>query len=341
MNEIKDLVLKSTVIPGVMGFNYDQLNDQLDILLDDYRNLVVTDDTLQGCKNAKKELVSLRTRLEEFRKEKKSEAEKPVKLFDSQCKELSKKIILVEDTLGKSLDVYAEADRQKKRKYALDCIESVAIHNELRPEYKRRFTVKQTFTNVTTTLKSIREDIEQQAVYLKKVQDEYDKNISLIKETVSSENERIMIKLCEDDFISEFSDGKDIREVLRKIKRQAENILLQEQEMERRRIEEEKKCKEEEYLNHLAAAETAELDEGKIDISEKTFSKSSCSIPQNDTAYPNENSSYAGYGKALQERPASQFEVVLKVSATCHEFKRLKEFLDQNFFYEVISQKKV
>lgn len=53
MNEIKDLVLKSTVIPAVMGFNYDQLNDQLDILLDDYRNLVVTDDTLQGCKNAK------------------------------------------------------------------------------------------------------------------------------------------------------------------------------------------------------------------------------------------------------------------------------------------------
>ena len=58
MNEIKDLVLKSTVIPAVMGFNYDQLNDQLDILLDDYRNLVVTDDTLQGCKNGKKELVS-------------------------------------------------------------------------------------------------------------------------------------------------------------------------------------------------------------------------------------------------------------------------------------------
>lgn len=340
MNEIKDLVLKSTVIPAVMGFNYDQLNDQLDILLDDYRNLVVTDDTLQGCKNAKKELVSLRTRLEEFRKEKKSEAEKPVKLFDSQCKELSKKIILVEDTLGKSLDVYAEADRQKKRKYALDCIESAAIHNELRPEYKKRFTVKQTFTNVTTTLKSIREDIEQQAVYLKKVQDEYDKNISLIKETVSSENERIMIKLCEDDFISEFSDGKDIREVLRKIKRQAENILLQEQEMERRRIEEEKKCKEEEYLNHLAAAETAELDEGKIDIPEKTFSKSSCSIPHDDAAYPDENSFYADYGIS-RERSASQFEVVLKVTATCNEFKRLKEFLNQNFFYEVVSQKKV
>ena len=158
-------------------------------------------------------------------------------MFDSQCKELSKKIILVEDTLGKSLDVYAEADRQKKRKYALDCIESAAIHNELRPEYKKRFTIKQTFTNVTTTLKSIREDIEQQAVYLKKVRMSMTKIFRLLRRQFPSENERIMIKLCEDDFISEFSDGKDIREVLRKIKRQAENILLQEQEMERRRIE--------------------------------------------------------------------------------------------------------
>ena len=110
--------------------------------------------------------------------------------------------------------------------------------------------------------------------------------------------------------------------------------------MERRRIEEEKKCKEEEYLNHLAAAETAELDEGKIDIPEKTFSKSSCSIPHDDAAYPDENSFYADYGIS-RERPASQFEVVLKVTATCNEFKRLKEFLNQNFFYEVVSQKKV
>ena len=124
--------------------------------------------------------------------------------------------------------------------------------------------------------------------------------------------------------------------MLRKIKRQAENILLQEQEMERRRIEEEKRRKEEECLKHLAAAETAELDGEKIDIPEKTFPESSYSIPHDDTSYP-----YAGYGKELQERPASQFEVVLKVTATCHEFKRLKEFLNQNFFYEVVSQKKV
>lgn len=54
MNEIKDLVLRSTVTPAVMGFNYDQLNDQLDILLDDYRNLIVTDDTLRDVKTRRK-----------------------------------------------------------------------------------------------------------------------------------------------------------------------------------------------------------------------------------------------------------------------------------------------
>ena len=53
------------------------------------------------------------------------------------------------------------------------------------------FVSKKEFTNVNTTLKSIREDVQAQAEALRQKQDEHDRNIALIQETVETENARI------------------------------------------------------------------------------------------------------------------------------------------------------
>ena len=60
------LTLKSEIQPAVMTFNFQEIQTILDARLDLYRNLVVTEDSLQGSKNAKKELVSFRNRLMEL-----------------------------------------------------------------------------------------------------------------------------------------------------------------------------------------------------------------------------------------------------------------------------------
>ena len=226
------LTLKSDIQPAVLAFNSQEIQAILDARLDEYRSLVVTEDTLPGCKNAKKELASFRNRLDEFRKEQKTEAQKPINEFDRQIRELIRKVEEVEKPLDASLDVYAEKERQKKRDFAESKFKEAAEQAGLRPEYCALFVNKKEFTNVNTTLKSIREDVQAQAEALKRKQDEHDRNISLIRETVETENTRIQVKLSPEEFLEEFERTDDVLEVIRKIKKRAEDIFQQEKRLE-------------------------------------------------------------------------------------------------------------
>lgn len=104
------------------------------------------------------------------------------------------------------------------------------------------FVNKKEFTNVNTTLKSIRKDV--QAESLKQKQNEHDRNISLIRETVETENARIQVKLNPEEFLEEFERTDDVLEVIRKIKKRAEDIFQQEKRLEEERLERERKEKE-------------------------------------------------------------------------------------------------
>ena len=238
------LTLKSEIQPAVMTFNFQEIQTILDARLDLYRNLVVTEDSLQGSKNAKKELVSFRNGLDEFRKEKKAEALKPINEFDNQIHALIEKVEEVEKPLDASLDVYAEKERQRKRDLAEQCFAEETKKLGLRPEYASQFELKKGYTNVTTSLKSIREDVKAQAEALKLRQDAHDQNISLVKETVEAENGRLKVKLDPAEFLDEFERTDDVLGTIRKIKKRAENIFQQEKKLEEERLERERREKE-------------------------------------------------------------------------------------------------
>lgn len=238
---MENLTLKSDIQPAVMAFNFQEIQTILDARLDLYRNLVVTEDSLQGSKNAKKELVSFRNRLDEFRKEKKAEALKPINEFDNQIHELIKKVEDVEKPLDASLDVYAEKERLRKRDLAEQCFAEETERLGLRPEYASQFELKKGYTNVSTSLKSIREDVKAQAEALKLRQDAHDQNISLVKETVETENGRLKVKLDPAEFLEEFERTDDVLGTIRKIKKRAENIFQQEKKLEEERLERERR----------------------------------------------------------------------------------------------------
>lgn len=238
------LTLKSDIQPAVMAFNFQEIQTILDARLDLYRNLVVTEDSLQGSKNAKKELVSFRNRLDEFRKEKKAEALKPINEFDNQIRALIEKVEEVEKPLDASLDVYAEKERQRKRDLAEQCFAEETKKLGLRPEYASKFELKKGYTNVSTSLKSIREDVKAQAEALKLRQNAHDQNNSLVKETVEAENGRLKVKLDPTEFLEEFERTDDVLGTIRKIKKRAENIFQQEKKLEEERLERERREKE-------------------------------------------------------------------------------------------------
>lgn len=76
---MNELSIVSNIKPAELYFNLDELKEELDKRLGEYKNLIVTDDSLKGAKHAKQELASLRVGLETFRKNNKKEAEKPIK----------------------------------------------------------------------------------------------------------------------------------------------------------------------------------------------------------------------------------------------------------------------
>lgn len=241
---MEELTLKSNIQPAVLAFNSKEIQAILDTRLQEYRNLVVTEDSLPGCRNAKKELASFRNRLDEFRKEQKSEAEKPIKQFDKQIRDLISQVESVEKPLNEALDVYTEKERQKRREFAQKKFDEAAEAAGLRPEYAAKFILKKEFTNVTATLKSIREDVQAQADALKRQQDEHDKNAAIIRETIEMENERIQVKLDPAEFLEDFERGTEAVDVIRRIKRRAGSIFQQEKKMEEERIEKERLEKE-------------------------------------------------------------------------------------------------
>lgn len=368
-----ELTIESSVKPCVLDFNYIELKKVLEQRLKDYEHLIVTDDSLDGCKNAKKELVSFRTGLENFRKEKKSEAEKPIKEFDRHVKELEDMVVKVEKPLDKSLDVYAELVRQKKKAFAEKHIAAAEETYGLRRKFADRLVLKKEFLNVSVTQKSVRADIIAQAETLKREQDEYDKNIAVIRETVESENAKILVKLAADDFVSEFEDGADVLDVLRKIKKQADNIFAQEKKMETERLEKERQ--EEERLAR------EKLEEERLAAAEKNVASTEEDIlaqPQCQTGYsygmPADTGCYmdlsgfddedsippampkADADEATQEqnipcpsetasdRKTSEksFEVIFRVKGKFSTLKQLNDFIkDHGIVYETLSQKQI
>ena len=238
------LVLRSSIRPAEMHFNGPEIRKMLDAKLNEYRSLVVTEDTQAGCKNAKRELASFRVELDKFRKSQKKEAMEPIDAFENEVKDLIEMVEKVEKPLNDALDVFDEKERQKKKAFAEKKIAEASEAHGLRHEYASRMVVKKDFMNLTKTLKAIKEDMESQAEALERQQAEHDRNVELIRETVEAENARISVKLDPSEFLDDFNRTDDVLETIRRIKKRAENIYQQEKKLEEERLERERKEKE-------------------------------------------------------------------------------------------------
>jgi uncharacterized protein DUF1351 len=66
-NNLKLVV--SRKIGPIVEFNLEELERKLELIAEEYRGLVVTEDTLPSCKKSQKELASLRIGIDDERKE--------------------------------------------------------------------------------------------------------------------------------------------------------------------------------------------------------------------------------------------------------------------------------
>lgn len=336
------ITLTGDVIPAVIQYDFDAVSKQLDMKMQEYSSLVVTDDTLAGCKNAKKELASLRNRLEELRKEKKRELEKPVKEFDTKCKKLQDQIAKVETPLSNALAVYDEKERQKKRDFAQKQIDTAVENYGLRPEYAAKMVIKNEFLNVTTTQKSVKADVIAQAEALQKEQSNHDASIDMIRQVVEKENERISVKLDVEDYVSQFESGTDVLILVNLIHKQSENIFQQEQRIkeERKRQEEAKKKEAEEASVREAAMEEAGIQ------AENEHADNAFAIPEELEAelglYDEDPAATEASIPVPEKHDEARFAVMFQVTGSFSALKELNNYLrEKGIDFKVIEQKKI
>jgi hypothetical protein len=198
-----EIVLKENkLVAPILDINFEEVSNALDKLLENYKNIAVTEDTLKAAKEDKRMLASLRTNIESFRKDKKRIFEEPIKRLDANCKELTAKVIEVEKPLQAAIDEYDNKVREEKRLKAEDAILDAISRYSLTDKYSKRLVVKDKYMNLSGSYKSVKEDIEAEAVALKKLQDNEEKLIAEAKGIIDAGNETLTKKFSIDDFSS-------------------------------------------------------------------------------------------------------------------------------------------
>lgn len=222
------LEIKEFVQP-VIVFNNEELKLQLEDKLNEYKSLVVTEDTLQSCKNAQKELAGLRREIDDYRKSKKKEAENPIKEFEMKCKELVALVESVEAPIKDGILHFDTIRKEEKRKAAEVICKEEADKAGLDTKYTTRLDVLDKYTNLSTTEKSVREDVSTRAFALKVEQDrEYDQ-INIVKGEIEQQNKRLNTPMNIEDpnivrLLDSLQSGLSTSEVLESIRKYGDTL---------------------------------------------------------------------------------------------------------------------
>lgn len=203
MSDNNNLVLVSNnVQPAVIDYNYEAVKKCVELKVQQYAGIIVTDDNLKQSKQDRDNLASARVAIDKFRKDKKKEMSVNIDLMEKQCKELISIIEGVEKPLQAGIDVYDNEKREKRRQQALKFIQTTTDSLGLRPEYASRLVVKDFYLNLTGTQKEVKEDINKEGLALKAEQDKHDADIQTILTVIESVNNSLFTKLDAEEFIN-------------------------------------------------------------------------------------------------------------------------------------------
>lgn len=234
-----EIIVNEYQLP-VVKMNYEQLETELKNMLMMYKGLAVTDDTLQACKEAQKELARLRLSIDEHRKEKKKELSAPIVEFEEKCKKLIAMVTEAEEPIKAGIKFYDDAKREEKRKAAEEIAREIAKEVGLNEKYAASLTILDKYMNLTASKKSVREDLEIRAFALKVEQDKEAERMETIMSVLEMENKRLKNPMSISDFAYYIENGMGTAGIIEKIKDQAERVYKAENYVPEPVVEEKK-----------------------------------------------------------------------------------------------------
>ncbi len=262
--QMNNLTINKKVTLPVIDINFQQIEETLKKSLEEYKALVVTEDTLPACRDARKELNNLSKEIETVRKGVKKELTAPIKDFEDKCKDL---LSLVEDAkapIGDAINEFTEKKRLEKKEKVTKLFNELMESSGLEEKYSSRIEIKDSHFTINKSMKSIKEDIENQIAIQVSNQDKEANNKAFVENQLSILNQQLSAPIHVNElFISDyenmdisfitsrinttFNTRKDAEEKARieaerRIKQEAERKAKEEYE---RKLADEQRAKEE------------------------------------------------------------------------------------------------
>ena len=138
--------------------NFEDVKNNLQVITEKYKGLVVTDQNQKDMEKTLREVVSLRTSIQKFEINGKRKLRKPVDQFAEACKELLKIVNEAERPLREQLDAYEARRQEGVTKVILHKYEEMALDAGIREEF-RSCDILSKWMNKTAKLKATYEDI--------------------------------------------------------------------------------------------------------------------------------------------------------------------------------------
>lgn len=212
----ESLDLKGVMVtPGTIDFAKEKFIELLDRMVESYDGLVVTEEEVKKFKTELANLRGFKKGIEDFRKEKKKAYNAPYEVFESDVKELTSKIDFVVNNINNQLEVFEEK-RKTEKQLKIDEIKEKLIETY---GMEFNFIEPSNFLNATKTMKSIKEELEEQiANFVKAEKDRIEKEkllqekkemLEMLLETYQEKFElRNKIRYTEIEFLLEVSTSE-------------------------------------------------------------------------------------------------------------------------------------
>jgi hypothetical protein len=220
---VLDIEIKKEQLP-VIQINFEEMKQALNEKLGEYKGIVVTDESLSLCKTDQKDLSKIKRTIDAYRKDKKKELSVPITEFESQCKQLIGLVEKVEKPIKEGIQVFDDKKREEKKQKALDIIYEAIQEHGLNKKYAAKINVLPKYMNLTTTIKSIKEDVDQRCSMLVAAQEKEEELIQAIKTTIEHENTTINTKLSFEEFQNLINMNFPLPKIIQRINQMAEKI---------------------------------------------------------------------------------------------------------------------
>ncbi|MFZ5645790.1 MAG: DUF1351 domain-containing protein [Bacillota bacterium] len=174
--------------PAIVNFNYQEISNHLDSVLEKYKGLVFTEDTVSECKKTIAELRKGQKSLDEFRKATKKQLTESVTAFEDQCKKLHGKFDEVIKPLTDQNEKFELDRREKKNTEIKGIVDALILELNLTEKYASQLTIPEEYFNKGKSIKAIKAELAVTANMLKIKQDKETQDINLIKTKVELAN---------------------------------------------------------------------------------------------------------------------------------------------------------